>query len=100
MKDTPPAIERRFRRMLMQLPGAKRLKMGCSMHATAQALAKAYLSERHPDAHPLELKRLLFLHFYNTDFKPDDKKRIMSALSEKQRFRNLLDASKRTTRKQ
>ena len=99
MKDTPAAIERRFRRMLMQLPGAKRLKMGCSMHATAQALAKAYLSERRPDADPRELKRLLFPHFYNSDFNPDDKKRILSALSEQQRFRNLLDASKRTTGK-
>ena len=99
MKDTPPTIERQFRQMLMQLPGAKRLKMGCSMHATAHALAKAYLSERHPDAHPLELKRLLFLHFYNTDFKPEERKRIALALGNDRQPSNVRDAGKRTMRK-
>jgi hypothetical protein len=44
MKDTPPAIERMFRDKLMQRTGAERLKMGCSMHSTAQALAKAYIA--------------------------------------------------------
>ena len=81
MKDTSPAVERKFRGMLMQRTGAERLKMGCSMYATAQALAKAYISEQHPDAHPRELKLLLFLHFYGADFTPRERKRILSALS-------------------
>ena len=81
MKDTSPAIERRFRSMLMQRTGAERLKMGCSMHATAQALAKAYISGQHPDARRGKLKRLLFLHFYGADFTPQQRKKILSALS-------------------
>jgi hypothetical protein len=81
MKDTSPAVERKFRGMLMQRTGAERLKMGCSMHSTAQALAKAYISEQHPDAHPRELKQRLFLHFYGADFTPRQRKRILSALS-------------------
>jgi hypothetical protein len=81
MKDTSPAIERRFRRMLMQRTGAERLKMGCSMHATAQALAKAYISRQHPDAPLGKLQRLLFLRFYGADFTPQQRKKILSALS-------------------
>ena len=80
MKDTPPAIERKFRQMLMERRGTERLKMGCSMHATAQALAKAYILRQHPGSHPAKLKRLLFLHFYRADFKPQKRKRIASAL--------------------
>ena len=81
MKDTSPAIERRFRRMLMQRTGAERLKMGCSMHATAQALAKAYISRQHPDAPLGKIQRLLFLHFYGADFTSQQRKKILSALS-------------------
>ena len=35
MKDTPLRIERKFREMLLQRTGEERLKMECSMHATA-----------------------------------------------------------------
>jgi hypothetical protein len=85
MKDTPPATERMFRDKLMQRTGAERLKMGCSMHSTAQALAKAYIAGQHPDAHPGELKQRLFLHFYRADFTPQERTRILLALSIRQR---------------
>ena len=81
MKDTPPAIERKFRAMLLKRSGAERLKMGCSMHATARALAKAAFLQKHPRARQAELRRLLFLHLYSNDFKPEERKRIASALS-------------------
>jgi hypothetical protein len=64
----------------MKRSGEDRLKMGCSMHATAQALAKASISQQHPGARPAELKRLLFLHFYGPDFEPEQRKRIASGL--------------------
>lgn len=80
MNDTPAAVERKYRRMLMARSGEERLKMGCSMHATARALAKAALRQNYPQARPAELKRLLFLHFYGTDFKPEQCDRIASAL--------------------
>lgn len=85
MDDTPEAIERKFRRMLMKRSGQERLKMGCSMHATAQALAKASISNQHPNADPAELKRLFFLHFYGADFEPEERKRIASALVKRSR---------------
>ena len=59
--------------------------MGCSMHATAQALAKASLLQQHPSARPAEIKRLLFLHFYGADFEPKKRKRIASALAKRGR---------------
>ena len=59
--------------------------MGCSMHAIAQALAKASLLQQHPGARPAEIKRLLFLHFYGTDFEPEERKRIASALTKRGR---------------
>jgi len=71
--------------MLMQRTGAERLKMGCSMHATAQVLAKAFISGQHPDAPLGKLQRLLFLHFYGADFTPQQRKKILSALSKSRR---------------
>jgi hypothetical protein len=71
--------------MLMERSGEERLKMGCSMHATALALAKAYIARQHPGSHPAELKRLVFLHFYANDFAPEERKRIALALARKGR---------------
>lgn len=82
MRDTPAAVERKFRQMLLKRSGAERLKMGCSMYATARALAKAALLQEHPNANPAELKRLLFLLFYGIDFEPEERNRIASALFE------------------
>jgi hypothetical protein len=67
--------------MLLKRSGQERLKMGCSMHATAQALVRASLSQQHPKARPAELKRLIFLQFYGTEFEPDQRERIAAALS-------------------
>jgi hypothetical protein len=85
VKDTPPGIERKFRKMLLERSGQERLKMGCSMHATAQALAKASILNQHPNADPAELKRLFFLHFYGTDFEPKERKRIALTLAKRGR---------------
>ncbi len=38
MRDTSPEVEQKFRDLLLQRSGEERLKMGCSMHAAAQAL--------------------------------------------------------------
>jgi len=85
--------------MLMQRTGAERLKMGCSMHATAQALAKAYISGQHPKARRDKVKRLLFLHFYGADFTPQRRNRILSALSKRRRSGVAPAAIKRATGK-
>ncbi len=80
MKDTSPEVERKFREMLLQRSGEERLKMGCSMHAMAQALVRASVLERDPQASPATLRRALFLRFYSRDFDPATRDKILLAL--------------------
>lgn len=53
MTDTSPEVERAFREMLLQRSGEERLRMGCSMHATAQALVRASVLEKDPLGHDI-----------------------------------------------
>jgi len=78
MNDTPAAFEDRFRKMLLKRSGEERLKMGCSMHATARALVKASI----PEKDPIAVNRALFLRFYGDDFEPKQRKKILLALRE------------------
>jgi hypothetical protein len=64
--------------MLMERSGEERLKMGCSMHATARALVIASIPETNPDA----LSQALFLRFYGHEFEPERRKRILRKLRE------------------
>jgi stalled ribosome rescue protein Dom34 len=94
VKDTPARIEQKFRQMLLRRSGEERLKMGCSMHAAARALATASISQQHRNANGHELKRLMFLRIYGNDFEPEERKRIASALA----ARNRADVTKRKLR--
>jgi hypothetical protein len=69
-------METKFRRMLMKRSGEERLKMGCSMHATSQALINAAISENDPVA----FKQALFLRIYGDEFGPKERKKILLAL--------------------
>jgi hypothetical protein len=80
MKDTSEAIERKYRGMLLKRSGADRLKMGCSMLATARALVRATALEAEPSVSASALRKLLFLRFYGHDFEPAARKRILRAL--------------------
>jgi hypothetical protein len=62
--------------MLMERSGEERLKMGCSMHASARALVIASIRGKNPDA----LTRALFLRFYGHEFETKRRKRILRAL--------------------
>jgi hypothetical protein len=76
VKDTLDKIERKFHDMLLARSGEERLKMGCSMHATARALVKASIPQRDPVA----VNRELFLRFYGDDFEPEQREKILLAL--------------------
>ncbi|MGH7206737.1 MAG: hypothetical protein ACREI2_11080 [Nitrospiraceae bacterium] len=80
MRDTLPEVEHRYRAMLLQRSGVERLKMGCSMHATAQALVKASILEKDPHASLGALRRALFLRFYGQDFDPQSREKILRTL--------------------
>ncbi len=80
MNDTPAEVERRYRELLLQRSGEDRLRMGCSMHATAQALVRASVLEKDPLASPATLRRGLFLRFYGQDFDAATREKILLAL--------------------
>lgn len=84
MNDTSPEIERMYREMLLQRSGEERLKMGCSMHATARALVMASVLEKDPQASPATLRWALFLRFYGHQFDPETRDKILRALGEDQ----------------
>jgi hypothetical protein len=76
VNDTPPGIEWRFSKMLFKPSGEERLKMGCSMHATARALVIASI----PEKDEVAVNRALFLRFYGDEFESKKRKRILPAL--------------------
>ena len=80
MEDTSDAMERKYRDMLLKRSGAERLKMGCSMHAMAQALVRASALQANPSASHASLRKVLFLRFYGQDFDAATRKRILRSL--------------------
>ena len=83
MKDTTDAMERKYRDRLLKRSGEERLKMGCSTHATAQALVRASALQADPSASPASLKKVLFRRFYGRDFDSGTRKRILRALQKR-----------------
>lgn len=80
MNDTDPQVEQKFLSVLLSRSGEERLKMGCSMHATAQALVRASVLEKNPLASAADMRRALFLRFYAHEFDPDTAAKILVAL--------------------
>lgn len=80
MRDTRPEIEQRHRAMLLSRCSEERLKMGCSMHATARSLVRASVLARNPQASPSDLRRALFKRFHAYEFGLEDRVRIIAWL--------------------
>jgi len=87
MNDTPSEIEQKYLEMLMERSGEERLKMGCSMHATAQALVRASVLEKDPFASPAAVRQALFLRFYGHEFDSETREKILLALEKIDRMR-------------
>jgi hypothetical protein len=66
--------------MLLARSPEERLKMGCSMSATARALVRASVLAQDPQASPAALRRVLFLRFYGHEFDAVERERIMEWL--------------------
>lgn len=80
MRDTPPALDAKYRAMLLERSGEERLKMAGSMYATARALVVASILEADPTASPAALRQALFLRFYGHEFDEPTRARILSRL--------------------
>jgi hypothetical protein len=82
VNDTPPEVMRQYHAMLLARSSADRLKMGCSMSATARALARASVLAQDPHASPAALRRALFLRFYGHEFDATERERILAWLDQ------------------
>ena len=80
MTDTPSEVVERYRAMLLARSPEERLKMGCSMGATARALARASVLAQDPHASPGAVRRALFLRFYGHEFDDVQRERIATSL--------------------
>ena len=80
MKDTSDAMESKYREMLLERSAEERIKMGCSMHATAQALVRAATLAQDRSASAATLRKAIFLRFYGQEFDAAARRRILKAL--------------------
>ncbi|MCX5866854.1 MAG: hypothetical protein NT009_05110 [Proteobacteria bacterium] len=81
MNDTSPDIEARFREMMMKKSGQERLRMGFSMFETARSMVIAGIKNKNPNIGDKELKKEIFLHFYEEDFSPEEADKIIKSLA-------------------
>jgi hypothetical protein len=86
MRDTSPEVEQKYITMLMERSGEERLKMGCSMHATARARVRASVLEQDPLASAAALRQALFVRFYGHEFDSETRDKIRLALEEVRQF--------------
>ena len=77
MKDTPSAIEEKYREMMMSRSGEQRLKMGCAMFDSARDMALASLA----DYSDTQKKILLFERLYGQDFDAETRAKIAVSIT-------------------
>lgn len=66
--------------MLMSRSGEERLKMGCSIHATARKMVRASILAKESLATEQAFPHEWFLRFYANDLDPETRKKILQAL--------------------
>ena len=71
MIDTHPEIARKIQERISALSGSEKVVMACSMFDFAKELATAQILEADPRACEQEIRRQIFLRFYEEDFSPE-----------------------------
>jgi hypothetical protein len=74
VNDTPPEVDKLYRRMFLRRSPEERLGMACRMFSSARALARAGM----PAASDAQIRRQMFLRLYAADM-PDDRLRAWAA---------------------
>ena len=64
----------------MARSGEERLKMGCSMDAAANARVRASILAPIPSASAAEVRKALFLRFYEQDFDSATREKVLRSL--------------------
>jgi len=73
MRDTHPAIEERFFKMMMEKTGEERLRMGLAMNETVRRLVIASLLNQNREASEKDIKTAIFERFYGNDLSSEIK---------------------------
>jgi hypothetical protein len=83
MSDTDTPVAQRYRTMILSRPAGERLKMGCSMDATARELVRASALAANPQASPAEVRRTIFLRLYGSEFDGGERERVLAWLADR-----------------
>lgn len=67
LRDTAPAMEKRYNERIGQLSGAERLEVAAQLSSGVRAMAEAGLRHRHPGASEEELRCRLVVLLYGRD---------------------------------
>ncbi len=79
MNDDPIDIEERFRKMIMARSPQERLAMACRMFATAKALVRSGIKEKHGLIDGYELRKHIFLRLYGQDLGEAERATILNS---------------------
>ncbi len=80
MNDTNPEIESRFIEIMMRKSGQERLKMGFEMFNMARKQVLASLKMGKSGDSDKDIKREIFLRFYEGDFPPEEQAKILAKI--------------------
>jgi len=80
MNDTAPAITEKIEAMMRRKEPAERLAMGCSMFGFAQQLVKSSILMEKPGISSADLRKEVFLRFYENDFTKEQREKIIAHL--------------------
>ncbi len=75
--DTSPKMQQVYREMLFSRTPEERFKMGLNACDTARRLVLASLP---PDLDETERRVALFLRYYNNDFSPEQREKIVASI--------------------
>lgn len=79
MRDTSPAVEKKWRKLMMEKSPQERLVMAMSMMATAKILMRAGILAAHPNLPERLIKKEMLHRLYKNDF-PES---VLEEISEK-----------------
>ena len=77
MNDTTPESQKYYEMLFEKLSGFERLKMGCRMFDTAKRIVISSITAEHPNISSSELKKHIFLRFYEDEFSENEQRLII-----------------------
>jgi hypothetical protein len=87
MHDTSSEMMDKMHEMIQQKTPIERLKMGCSMYETSKTLVLRFILAKNPSISRKDLIRDFFLKFYQDDFSPTEREKIILHLQKADKFK-------------